>query len=97
MSARRTGTKFRLATRGARQAVLVQSSARGGVCEIVARTTRFRMNALFSASYRVLVVWGQLQTYVRFRELHLLSWCEVVANLFPRVDYQVVACSWRGE
>jgi len=55
------------------------------------------MIALFSASDRVLVVWGQLQTYVHFGELHLLSRCEGVANLFPRVDYQVVACSRRGQ
>ncbi|QCE11999.1 hypothetical protein DEO72_LG10g3238 [Vigna unguiculata] len=68
-----------------------------GVCEIVARTARFQMIALFSASDRVLVVWEQLQTSVRFGELHLMSRCKAVANLFPRVDYQVVACSRRDE
>ena len=55
------------------------------------------MIALFSASDRVLVVWEQLQTSVRFGELHLMSRCKAVANLFPRVDYQVVACSRRDE
>jgi len=38
----------------------------------VARTSRFHMIALFSASDRVLVVWENLQTYVRFGELHLV-------------------------
>jgi len=44
-----------------------------GVCEIVARTMRFQMIALFSAFDRVLVVWEQLRIYVRFGELHLVS------------------------
>ena len=39
----------------------------------MARTTRFRMIALFSVSVRVLVVWEQLQTSIRFEELHLVS------------------------
>jgi len=55
------------------------------------------MIALFSAPDRVLVVWEQLQSYVCFRELHLVSRWNVVAKLFSRVDYQVVACSQRGE
>jgi len=55
------------------------------------------MIALFSVSDRLLVVWEQLRTFVRFGELHLVSRCEAVANLFPLVDYQVVACSWRGK
>jgi len=37
-----------------------------GVCKIVTRMTRFRMIALFSASDRVLVVWEQLRTPIRF-------------------------------
>ncbi|QCD78945.1 hypothetical protein DEO72_LG1g2581 [Vigna unguiculata] len=49
MPARRSGTKFRLVTREARQEVLeVEWSVR-----VVARTTRFQMIALFSASDRV--------------------------------------------
>ena len=55
-----------------------------GVCEIVARTTS-------------LVVLGQIRTAVRIRELHLVLWIMVVTNLFPRVDYQVVACNRRGK
>jgi len=55
------------------------------------------MIALFSASDRVLVVWEQLRTSVHFGEFQLVSRCEAVAKLFPRVDYQVVACSRRGE
>jgi len=67
------------------------------VYEIVARTARFRMIVLFSLSDRVLVVWEQLRTSIRFGELHLVSRCEAVANLFPHVDYQMVAYNWRGE
>jgi len=55
------------------------------------------MIALFSASDRVLIVWEQLPTFVRFGELNLVLQCKAMANLFPRVDYQVVACSRRDE
>jgi len=48
-------------------------------------------------SDRVLVVWNSYKLYVCFGELHLVSRWDVVARLFPRVDYQVVACSRRGE
>jgi len=50
-----------------------------GVCEIVARTTRFRKIALFSATDWILVVWGQLQTSIHFGELHLVPRIVVVA------------------